>query len=132
MPAALKNPAVENQTELFHLWSLIQHLIERKYSQAFAYANQQLKSYQWSSEELGNLIKQLMQTVQERLFDLLSLAYSSISVKELASLLGCVSTDEALKAGLDINWSLDDTKEFLIPVKKRKLCDCNHSYLFNR
>lgn len=131
MPATLKKSAVENQTELFHLWSLIQLFIERKYSQAFAFAHQQLKGYQWSSEELGNLVKQMMQTVQGRLFDLLNLAYSSISVKEVASLLGYVSTDEALKAGLAHNWSLDDTKEFLIPVKKRKFCDYNYSYLFS-
>jgi len=118
LPTALKKNAVDNQTELFQIWSLVQLLVERKYSQAFSCAYQ-LKSYQWSSEELGHLARQLVHASRERLFDLLNVAYSSISVKELANLLSS-STDEALKAALAQKWSLDETKEFLVPVKKGK------------
>ena len=120
LPSTLKTSAIENKSELYHVWSLIQLFIERKYSAAFTLIQQQrAANFQWSTLETRNLVEQLVDVSKKRLLDLISLAYLSINVQEMASLFGVSDTD-AINLGLSENWSLDDTKTFLNPLKKRK------------
>jgi hypothetical protein len=105
--------------ELNSLWSLIRFLIQRKYSEAFGLANQYKSSNRtWSSTDLSNLLDNLMEKSKERVLDLVNLAYSSIHVQEFANLFG-LSVDDAKKMALVRDWTLDESKTYLLPKKKR-------------
>lgn len=107
--------AVEGN-ELVHLWNLIQLLIQQKYSQLFELSNMHKK---WSSDELTTLFTTLIEKTRERLFDLISVAYSSINIKEMAIMFG-ISDDEIVRICLNNKgWSMDETRHYLIPKKKR-------------
>jgi len=121
MPSILKTASTQAQSELFKVWTLSQFLIERKYTQVFAFSNQLEQTHQWSSEELKNLVTELVKLTKQRIYELINLVYISISVQEFADMLG-ISTEEAVKIGLTQKWTLDDTKMYLLPFKKRKNC----------
>lgn len=108
------------KSELNSLWNLIQLLIQSKYAQLFELANLHIRntSNQWSTDELKNLFNSLIEKTKERLFDLISIAYSSINIKEMATMFG-ISGDETVRICLSRGWTLDETHNFLIPKKKR-------------
>ena len=116
LPTHLKS---EN-SELHRLWLIAQCLIQRKYAQAFEIVNQYKQSNQnWQNQELRNLIDYLIQKSKERFFLLVNVAYSSISIRELALNLG-LSAEETTKIALNQGWSIDNTNSFLLPKKLRK------------
>lgn len=101
--------------ELAHLWNLIQLLIQQKYSQLFELSNVHKK---WSNDELTTLFGTLIEKTRERLFDLISVAYSSINIKEMATMFG-INDDEIVQICLNKGWTMDETRHYLIPKKKR-------------
>ncbi len=119
MPKTLKIDSAQTQSELFKIWSFSQLLVERKYPQFFSYINLIEQNYQWSTEELKNLVLELTRVTRQRLYELINLVYISISVQEFSCILG-VSLEEAINIGLEQKWKLDDTKMYLLPLKKRK------------
>lgn len=115
-----KTLKVDSQSELQRIWSLAQLLIQRKHAQAYEFVNQLKKAnYQWSSPEIQSLFERLVEMSKEKLFDLINFAYSTINVQELASMLS-VSNEEAICIALSRSWTLDESKLFLLPKKKRK------------
>lgn len=110
-----------NQSELSKLWCLAQCFIQRKYSDAFELANQMKASnHMFTSPELDQLVDSLIEKSKERLFDLIILAYSSISIKDMADLLR-MSAEDTVKIALGQAWELDETRMFLMPRKRRNL-----------
>lgn len=83
---------------------------------AFQFAT--LYNGQWTNTELQQLVNQLVEKTKEDIFNLVSNAYSSINIIELANTVG-LSTEETIKIALSLNWKLDESKKFLMPVKKR-------------
>jgi hypothetical protein len=115
-----KSVKTDPQSELHRVWSLTQFLIQRKYAQVFGYINQlRSMNYEWSSPEIGMLIIKLTEITRERLFDLLNYAYLTINVQEMAGFLS-TQTEDAINIALSQNWTLDDSKLFLLPQKKSK------------
>lgn len=100
------------------IWSLVQLLIERKYPEAYDRVNQ----LQFSSKEMSDLVDLLIKKSKERLFDLINVAYSSISVKDMAQTFR-ITPEEAIKIAKSQGWHLDDSNTFLMPKKKRKILD---------
>ena len=118
IPNDLKSTATQTTSELFNIWSITKLFIERKYPAVFSVVNElKMSSYQWSSDEIKNLLEQLIVVSKERLIDIVNFAYISIKVQDFASLF-CVSEEEATKIGFAQKWTLDESKEFLIPKKK--------------
>lgn len=103
------------RSELSSLWGLIQLLIQQKYSQLFDLANIHKN---WSSSELTTLFASLIEKTRERLFDLISVAYSSIDIREMAAMFG-ISDEEIVRISLSKGWTLDETRHYLLPKKKR-------------
>ena len=99
------------------IWKIGQNLITRKYPNAFQFAV--LYNEQWSTNELRQLLSRLIDKTKGDIFSLVSNAYSSISINELANTLG-LSNEETVKIALSQNWSVDETKMYLMPDKKRK------------
>ena len=119
-----KSFKADSQSELQRIWLLAQFLIQRKYNQAFEFANQLKKAnYKWSEPEIEILFERLIEISKEKLFELLNFAYSTINVQELATMLN-LSAEEAIGIATSRNWTLDESKLFLLPKKKRK----NHLY----
>ncbi len=115
-----KSFKADSQSELQRIWSLAQFLIQRKYNQAFEFVNQLKKvNYTWSDPEIEVLFERLIEISKEKLFDLLNFAYSTINVQELATILS-ISNEEAIGVAIGRNWTLDESKLFLLPKKKRK------------
>jgi COP9 signalosome complex subunit 8 len=116
LPTHLKS---EN-SELYRLWQIARCLIQRKYAQAFEIANQYKQSNQnWQNKELTNLFDYLIEKSKERLFLLVNVAYSSISIRELALNLG-LSPEETTKIAQNQGWSIDNTNSYLLPKKLGK------------
>jgi hypothetical protein len=115
-----KSVKTDSQSEIHRIWSLTQFLIQRKYAQVFGYMNQlRSMNYEWSSPEIRILVNKLTEITRERLFDLLNYAYLTINVHEMAGFLS-TQTDDAINIALSQNWTLDDSKLFLLPQKKSK------------
>lgn len=115
-----KSVKTDSQSEIHRIWSLTQFLIQRKYAQVFGYMNQlRSMNYEWSSPEIRILINKLTEITRERLFDLLNYAYLTINVHEMAGFLS-TQTEDAINIALSQNWTLDDSKLFLLPQKKSK------------
>ena len=108
IPASLKQLT---DSELQRVWSFVQCLIERKYPEAF----QLMVSQRWSNNELRETVDKLAAVTRRRLFDSVSVAYSSVRVSELAVMLG-LSVDETCALAHAHAWSLDPTHKFLIPI----------------
>jgi hypothetical protein len=120
LPQSLKATAIQNQTELFKIWCLAQHMIQRQYSEAFSLFEQfKISGFVWSSDLLANLIEKLVKKTRDILFDTVNTAYSSISIQELASLLN-LNVENVVKITTERGWLLDDSGFFLIPNKKSK------------
>ena len=102
-----------NERELIRIWEIIQYIIQRKFIQAFDAASKS----SWSCNELGSLINNLIQNCKNKLFELMNVAYSSISTQEMANLLN-ITPQEATKVALDHGWTLDQSMLFLIPKYK--------------
>lgn len=113
-----KNLIADQQSELNKIWSLVQLIIQRQYSQAFSVAYQ-FNKQSWSNSQLQNLFQVLIEKNKERLLDLISVGYSSISLNEFSTLFS-LSNDEAIKLAVDHGWSIDETRSFLTPKKKSK------------
>lgn len=118
LPNDLRASATQTKSELFNIWSFTKLFIERKYSETFTLVNELISSsYQWSSDEIKNLIEKLIVVSKERLMDMVNYAYLSIKVQDFAHLLG-ISNEEAIKIGFEQKWTIDETKTFLVPKKK--------------
>ncbi len=85
---------------------------------AFELANR-YSTTEWSSDELRLLVSKLIETTKENVFNLISYAYSSININELASLL-CLTVDQIVQIAREREWSLDDTQQYFIPRKEGK------------
>ncbi len=102
-----------SNSELSKIWSVIQLFIQRNYSLAFERANQ-LTSF--SNDEIRNLFSYFIENMREKLFNLVQVAYSSIDVREFASLLQ-LDEEKIIKIALQNEWKLDENRTFLIPKK---------------
>ena len=117
IPKQLKS---EQQTELNKLWNLVQHQIQRHYTQTFELINRHRNANalnMFSNQELNNLVLQFADKTRERLLNLIDAAYSSISIQELSQMLG-LNSDEVVRICLLREWELDETKNFLFPKRK--------------
>ena len=108
---------LRSSPELLNVWSLVKCLIQRDYIQVFNIGKQFKECDQFSSENLKVLIDELLTKAQTQLLALISEAYSSISVQELANSLG-LTGDEVIELGFQHGWTLDETRMFLVPNKK--------------
>lgn len=116
------NVKQDTRSELSALWQFSKLFIQRKYAQLFELANQ-LKSnsnHEWSTSELKSQFERLVEKTQSDLFDLISLAYSSISVRDLSHLFAMSNNPERVVELTNAKgWTLDESRNFLIPKKKR-------------
>ena len=107
----------DTTSELNRLWLLAQFLIQRKYAQAFDMVNRYKSANQnWQHQELTNLVDFLIEKSKERFFQLVNVAYSSISIQEFAINLG-LTVEETTRIAITQGWTLDNSKTFLIPNK---------------
>jgi hypothetical protein len=100
------------------IWKIVQNLITRKYPSAFEFAV--LYTQQLTTIELQQLLNQLIEKTKTDIFNLVSNAYSSININELANTLG-LSNEETVRIALTQNWHVDETQIYLIPDKKRNI-----------
>ena len=108
---------LRSSPELLNIWSLVKCLIQRDYIQVFAIGKQLKECDQFSSPNLKLLVEDLLSNAKTQLLALISEAYSSISVQELANSLG-LTGDEVITLGFQHGWALDETCMFLVPNKK--------------
>lgn len=79
----------QQSEELNRIWLIVQLLIQRKYEQAFQVYNQvKTNNQRWSSNDLSELMDNLIEISRQRIFDLVNSAYSSINIQDLANMLG--------------------------------------------
>lgn len=111
----------DSNSELHHIWSLSQFLLQRKYKHVFDFSIQLKRTnHQWSEPSIEFLFKRVIELSRDRLFELLNFAYSTISVQELANLLS-TSTEEAIGLALKQDWTIDASRSLLMPKKTRNL-----------
>jgi len=89
--------------------ALLQALWSRNYADFY----RSCETVAWSDAHLA-LIQQLVETTRMRTLALISRAYTSISVQDLASYIG-VSVDDALRVAGDHSWTVDSTANMVQP-----------------
>jgi COP9 signalosome complex subunit 8 len=120
LPAQLKQNRTAEESELVRLWNIAVLIIKRHHVQIFGLVNRYrigngLQFF--SSQELNDLLCLLVEKTRDRLFELVTFAYTSISVDELAQLVG-LSNEEVIRDSLKREWCMDDTKSYLLPRAK--------------
>jgi hypothetical protein len=119
IPLILKS---DPSSELSCIGAVVKLYVKREYPQAFRLINEYQSSGRvWSTPTLNVLLAQLVAKSRERYFVLVSNAYSSIDVNELASSVGLDVAETCNLALNSLGWSLDDTGKCLLPKKKGSL-----------
>jgi hypothetical protein len=99
----------ESDPELAAIWAIAQNMWNKKYAEFY----QSLQGYNWAPGTV-QLIQALAERFRERTFQLVSAAYSNITISDLSALLG-VSEEDALGFARKANWEIDTTTRSVNP-----------------
>jgi len=104
-----------SNTELQAIWTVGKHLwpATRNYPEVY----NSLRAVDWHPQ-YAILVSALEEAFRERTLQLISRAYSMISLKDCANLVG-LSDEEMLAFATSLGWDYDDTSNYLRPVKKK-------------
>ncbi|XP_020111743.1 COP9 signalosome complex subunit 8 [Ananas comosus] len=104
----------ESRPELVAVWKIGQCLWTRDYAGVYG----ALRGFEWSPLVVG-IINAFSENYTKRMFQLLTNAYSTISVADVAHFMG-MSEEDATKYVLQHGWSLDLSSQ-MFTVKKPKI-----------
>ncbi|XP_074640988.1 COP9 signalosome complex subunit 8-like [Tubulanus polymorphus] len=106
IPVTIKS----TDAELTQIWAVGQKMWHRDFPGIYQCLNKE-----WS-ENMKNLMTALTEATKIRAFNLVSQAYSSISIDDFAAFVG-VSTDNAINVAVEHGWAADDQNKVIIPKK---------------
>ncbi|KAM7474658.1 hypothetical protein LguiB_021901 [Lonicera macranthoides] len=110
IPEAIK----ESRPEVVAAWKIGQRLWTRDYAGVY----EAIREFNWSPEAQG-LVASFAELYTKRMFELLLLAYSTISIQDTALFLG-MNEDDATNYVLQQGWSVDIASQMLT-VKKQAI-----------
>ncbi|ESP00760.1 hypothetical protein LOTGIDRAFT_225752 [Lottia gigantea] len=102
--------------ELSLVWAVGQKVWQRDHPSVYDTLKQD-----WS-EDIKPIMTALKETIHERAFKLVSLAYSSIHSEDLAAFIG-LTVPEAIQAVKNRGWTVDAQSKIITPKKPEKLID---------
>lgn len=105
----IPNETKKGDYTLERIWSVGQELWRRN----FAEAQKILQAESWS-DDVRPIMEALAKDVQERVLQLISLAYANISLQACADMLGC-SCEETARQVAQLGWSVNSGG--IVPVK---------------
>ncbi|CDW55754.1 COP9 signalosome complex subunit 8 [Trichuris trichiura] len=114
LPSHLK----KESSDLTAIWEVGKSLIRMEYSSALAALNRD-----WS-DKMKPIVETIRTSVNNYVFTAVEKAYSCISVKSLAALLGRLE-DEVLQESLKRGWTADNDPSYLKPVQPAVVEDPN-------
>ncbi|PSN42702.1 hypothetical protein C0J52_23397 [Blattella germanica] len=106
IPQNVKN----SHAELVNIWKVGQKMWQRDFPGVYAALN-----VDWS-ENVGNIMNALLENVRKRAVYLVSHAYSSIGMDDLAAFVG-MPCDQAVKAASDQGWVVDAPCRMVRPCR---------------
>ncbi|XP_073003576.1 COP9 signalosome complex subunit 8 [Typha latifolia] len=109
VPQAIK----ESRPELVAAWRIGQCLWNRDYAGVYG----AIRGFDWSPEVAG-LVAAFSESYTKRMFQLLTSAYSTIGVVDVAHFIG-MSEEDATKYALQQGWSLDSSSQMLTVIKPK-------------
>jgi len=103
----------ETDAELVAIWSIAKHIWKKSYSEIYTAFN----AFNWGPVNV-TLIQALSESFRSRTFDLLSNAYSSISLADVALHLG-ISDQDAINLSARHGWKFDAASRMLAPIPNK-------------
>ncbi|KAF7278056.1 COP9 signalosome subunit 8 [Rhynchophorus ferrugineus] len=108
IPLTVKN----TNPELGEIWKVGQHLWKSDFTATYA----SLNGFNWS-ETVSEIMRNVQDVVRQRAVDLISQAYSSITLDTVASMTG-LSVDVCAAACLERGWRVEPDTKMVYPVRK--------------
>uniref|UniRef100_A0A0D9W4Y7 COP9 signalosome complex subunit 8 n=1 Tax=Leersia perrieri TaxID=77586 RepID=A0A0D9W4Y7_9ORYZ len=105
--------AKDARPELAAVWRIGQCLWNRDYAGVYAAA----QGFEWSPE-IADFVAAFLESYRKRIFQLLTSAYSTISVADVAHFMG-MNEEDATNYAMQNGWSLDATTKMLTVVKPK-------------
>ncbi|XP_078172648.1 COP9 signalosome, subunit CSN8 [Carex rostrata] len=103
----------ETRPELVAAWKIGQCLWTKDYAGVY----NAVRGFDWSPEASG-IIASFLENYTRKMFDLLTFAYSTITVSDAAHFMG-MSEEDATKYAVEHGWSLDAPTKMLTAVKPK-------------
>ncbi|XP_072970577.1 COP9 signalosome complex subunit 8 [Typha angustifolia] len=110
---SVPQPIKESRPELVAAWRIGQCLWNRDYAGVYG----AIRGFDWSPEVAG-LVAAFSESYTKRMFQLLTSAYSTIGVVDVAHFIG-MSEEDATKYALQQGWSLDSSSQMLTVIKPK-------------
>ncbi|KAJ3675166.1 hypothetical protein LUZ60_004208 [Juncus effusus] len=107
----------EKLPEAAAAWKIGQCLWTKDYAAVYVAAHE----FNWSPEASG-IVTSFLENYTKKMFELVTTAYSTISVSELARFIG-MSEDDATKYVVERGWSLDNETQMLTVVKPKRVTE---------
>lgn len=109
IPIEVKNES----NDLNHIWSIGRCLIQSKYEDVYSI----ISTKNWPNY-LSQIMLFLSTKIKSKMINLISTAYSWISIEEVRLLTGCASASEVMNLVNSLAWTVDPTNpSFVIPKK---------------
>ncbi|BAF14719.1 COP9 signalosome complex subunit 8 [Oryza sativa Japonica Group] len=105
--------AKDARPELAAVWRIGQCLWNRDYAGVYAAA----QGFEWSPE-IADFVAAFLESYRKRIFQLLTSAYSTISVADVAHFMG-MNEEDATNYAMQNGWSLDAAARMLTVVKPK-------------
>uniref|UniRef100_A0A0D9ZKU5 COP9 signalosome complex subunit 8 n=1 Tax=Oryza glumipatula TaxID=40148 RepID=A0A0D9ZKU5_9ORYZ len=105
--------AKDARPELAAVWRIGQCLWNRDYAGVYAAA----QGFEWSPE-IADFVAAFLESYRKRIFQLLTSAYSTISVADVAHFMG-MNEEDATNYAMQNGWSLDAAAKMLTVVKPK-------------
>ncbi|XP_073114944.1 COP9 signalosome complex subunit 8 isoform X1 [Elaeis guineensis] len=103
----------ESRPELVAAWKIGQCLWNRDYAGVYG----AIRGFEWSPEVIG-LVTTFLENYTKKMFQLLTSAYSTITVADVAHFMG-MSEDDATNYALQQGWTLDSSSQMLTVSKPK-------------
>ncbi|KAF0913910.1 hypothetical protein E2562_024977 [Oryza meyeriana var. granulata] len=105
--------AKDARPELAAVWRIGQCLWNRDYARVYTAA----QGFEWSPE-IADFVAAFLESYRKRIFQLLTSAYSTISVADVAHFMG-MNEEDATNYAMQNGWSLDAMTKMLTVVKPK-------------
>ncbi|KAL3283157.1 hypothetical protein HHI36_006309 [Cryptolaemus montrouzieri] len=100
----------ESNPELGHIWSVGQYMWKKDYPSIY----NALNSVTWT-ETVADIMKKVQESVRDRAIQLISQAYSSITLEAVCAMTG-LPPDSCCKTCIDRQWQIESDSKIVHPV----------------